>query len=125
MSNADSWLLDRLIQDEGAGVPKLDAADQGMLLVPHLDYVAQLTAIRDLLTLHASAEAAAAVGIRRLERQAGELSGVASRQAVDEWKSDSARGASIPTAAMGGPAPWDRVPRRGTQHSCQQLCANL
>jgi hypothetical protein len=85
MPSADAWLLERLAADAGAGLPEIEPVDEGMMLIPHLDYVAQLTAIRDLLSLHESTEQSAAERIRRLEREAGVLSGVATQQAVDEW----------------------------------------
>jgi hypothetical protein len=76
--NDQDRLLEAFARDAGAGIPELAPADEILSLLPHYDYPAQLTAIRDLLRRERAADAETTRAIRALERAP------ASQQAVDE-----------------------------------------
>lgn len=76
--NDQHRLLEAFARDAGAGIPEMAPADEILSLLPHFDYPAQLTAIRDLLSRERAADAETTRAIRALE------SAPPSQQAADE-----------------------------------------
>ncbi len=67
------------------GFPELDDRDYACILLPDLDYDAQLKAIHNLLQRHRKTESALSDEIRDIENHARQLTGFRNQQAVDEW----------------------------------------
>jgi hypothetical protein len=76
--NDQDRLLEALARDAGLGVPEMAPVDEILSLLPHFDYPAQLTAIRNLLLRERAADVETMRAIQALE------SAPASQQAVDE-----------------------------------------
>jgi hypothetical protein len=69
----------------GAGFPQLDDRDYACLLLPDLDYDAQLRAIHNLLRLHRRASGELGEEIREIDAYARRSVGLRNERAVDEW----------------------------------------
>ncbi|HEX6749206.1 MAG TPA: hypothetical protein VF092_18055 [Longimicrobium sp.] len=78
-------LADLIARDAGLGIPELEPRDYAVLLLPDLDYDAQLVAIRELLAGQAETEKVLARRLRNLEEDARSHVGLHSHQALDEW----------------------------------------
>ena len=63
----------------------LSDRDYACVLLPDLDYEAQLYAIRDLLQCHMRADQLLCEEIKEIEAHVRQLSGIRNQQAVDEW----------------------------------------
>lgn len=72
-------------EDAGAGFRELDDRDYACILLPDLDYDAQLRAIDGLLRRHRQATSALNYEIRQIDVDARRLTGLRNQQAVDEW----------------------------------------
>jgi hypothetical protein len=67
------------------GLPEISDRDAASMLLPDLEYDAQLIAIHGALTLHQEASAKLANEITQLEEYARGTSGFRNERAVDEW----------------------------------------
>ncbi len=106
LSKKPDWLKDA----EPFGVPKLSDRDTACLVLPDLDYDAQLMAIHSLLRQHADADRASQEEIKRIEEFARQTSGCRNDHAVDEWidrlHSSTYQDAAHSMAAVGMLAPF-------------------
>jgi hypothetical protein len=67
------------------GLPEISNRDAASMLLPDLDYDAQLIAIHNALMLHRDANAQLENELKQLEEYARSTSGFRSERAVDEW----------------------------------------
>lgn len=74
------------LKDTGRfGMPEISDRDAASMLLPDLDYDAQLLAIHSALLLHREANAKLEGEIKELEEYARRTSGLRNQHAVDEW----------------------------------------
>jgi hypothetical protein len=78
-------LADLIARDAGMGIPDLKSRDYAVLLLPDLDYDAQLVAIRELLAGQGEAAKGLTQQLCDLEHQARNHMGLHSQQAVEDW----------------------------------------
>ncbi len=67
------------------GLPHMDDRDMACIILPDLDYEAQLVAIADLLRRHKEEDARTAAQIKEVEEFAHRTTGLRNEHAVDEW----------------------------------------
>jgi len=78
-------LYEDFLRDAGMGIPEISNRDMAMVVLPNLDYEAQLIAISDLLRRHDEADTHTATQIKELEEFARKSTGLSNARAVDEW----------------------------------------
>jgi len=69
----------------GIDVPEVSDRDMACLILPDLDYEAQLVAIQDMLRRHKEVDACTSADIKEVEEFARKTTGLRNEQAVDEW----------------------------------------
>jgi hypothetical protein len=79
------WLRQELLTDSRLGVPEMSDRDMACLVLPDLDYEAQLVAISDVLRHHGEVDTLTTEQIAEVEDFARKSSGLRNEQAVDEW----------------------------------------
>ncbi len=67
------------------GLPHMDDRDMACIILPDLDYEAQLVAIEDLLRRHKEEDERTAAQITEVEEFARRTTGLRNEHAVDEW----------------------------------------
>lgn len=96
-------------EDAGMGLPYTTKRDMACMLLPGLDYEAQLTAIAALLSQHEDADARTTAEIKAVDEFARKSKGLLNEQAVNEWvdrvHSSTYESAAHSMAALGMIAP--------------------
>jgi len=71
--------------DDNFGLPHMDDRDMACVILPDLDYEAQLVAIADLLRRHKKDDEQTAAQIKEVEEFARRSTGLRNEHAVDDW----------------------------------------
>jgi hypothetical protein len=91
------------------GLPEMNDRDMACVILPDLDYEAQLVAIADLLRRHKEEDEHTAAQIKEVEEFARRTSGLRNEHAIDDWiellHGSTYQGAAHSMAAIGMIAP--------------------
>ena len=79
------WLHEVILKDARFDVPEVSDRDMACLVLPDLDYEAQLVAITDVLRRHGEVDTRTIAQIKELEDFARKSSGLRNEQAVNDW----------------------------------------
>jgi len=79
------WLNEEILKDARFDVPEVSDRDMACLVLPDLDYEAQLVAITDVLRRHGEVDTRTIAKIKELDDFARKSSGLRNEQAVNDW----------------------------------------
>jgi hypothetical protein len=98
MAKVPEELYELMLRESGLGSFEMSDRDMGCVLLPDLDYEAQLIAVSGLLQHNDSADAETRKRIKEVEEYARDTSGGRNERAVDEWV-DLVHGSTYQSAA--------------------------
>jgi hypothetical protein len=79
------WLMEKMIEDAGDGLPEMSDRDWAGFLLERLDYEQQLIAISGLLQRNDTADKRIAEQMKELDEEARRSSGWRNQRAIDAW----------------------------------------
>jgi len=102
-------LLEQFVRDAGAGIPEISNRDMAGVILPNLDYEAQLIAISGLLQRNDEADKRVEAEMKALDEYAGRTTGRRNQRAIGEYGElfyvSIYQGAAHSMAALGMLAP--------------------